>query len=102
MPAKLRPTPNGVIVSVYVHPSAKKDWIEAAGEIEVYTREPAVDNRANVAVIKMLSKALGIPRRNISIIRGSTYRVKELHIAGVRPGQLESLVSKNGIAKVQK
>jgi uncharacterized protein (TIGR00251 family) len=101
MPPNLRATQNGVIVPVYVHPSAKKDEIEVADEITVYTKEPAVDNRANIATIKALSKALNIPRSNVSILRGSTGRVKELYISGVSSVQIERLCGKNQFKKVQ-
>jgi uncharacterized protein (TIGR00251 family) len=88
---------DGIIVSVYVHPSAKQDKIDTTDGIEIHTREPPKGNKANVAVIKMLSRALGTPRREISIVRGATSRVKEIHIRGISPDKLNSLLqSSNG------
>ena len=102
MPTKCKATARGVVVSIYVHPSAKKDLIETTDEIVAYTREPAEGNRANIAIVKLLSKGLGIPRSNISIIRGSTSRVKEIGISGITPDQLERLNSKEGIEKAER
>lgn len=97
MPLNLRSTPNGVLVSVYVRPSARRDGIEVTDEIVVHTREPAEDNRANLAVMKLLSKALGVPRSSVSIVRGTTSRVKELYISGVTADHFTRLNSKSGI-----
>ncbi len=88
---KAKAVPNGVIISAHVHSSAKGERIEVDECIEVYTREPPKDNRANMAVIKMLSRALGVPRTQIRIVRGSTSRDKELLILGIDLGKLASL-----------
>ena len=97
IPVGVKITKDGVIVSVYVRPSAKQDKINTKDGIEIYTREPPIGNKANVAVIKMLSSALGISRREISIVRGATSRVKEIYIRGISPDKLNSLLqSSNG------
>ena len=41
---------------------------------------PAVDGRANKAVIEALAEALGIPRRHISIISGTHSRTKVVDV----------------------
>ena len=40
------------------------------------------DGKANAALIKLLSKALGIPRSQISLVRGTTSRIKQFEIEG--------------------
>jgi len=89
---KVKVTKDGVIVSVYVHPSAKQDRIDTTDSIEIYTREPPKGNKANIAVIMMLSKVLGIPRREISIVRGAASRVKEIYIHSISPDKLKHLM----------
>lgn len=89
---RVKVTADGVIVSIYVHPSAKQDRIDTTDGIEIYTREPPKGNRANVAVIMMLSKALSIPRREISIVRGAASRVKEIYVRGISPDKMERLM----------
>lgn len=42
----------------------------------VYVREPAVENRANHAVIELLSKYYGVPKSKISIKQGFGSRHK--------------------------
>jgi len=100
MPLKLRATVGGTMAPVYVHPRAKDERIVANEEIEVYTREPAEGSRANTAVVRLLSDAIGVPRRNISIVRGSTSRLKEVHIAGLAPDRIEQSLRKGAIEKV--
>jgi uncharacterized protein (TIGR00251 family) len=95
---KVKVTTKGAIVSVYVHPSAKQDRIDTTDGIEIYTREPPKGNRANVAVIMMLSRTLGIPRREISIVRGATSKVKEIYIRGISPDKLERLKQNGNVA----
>jgi uncharacterized protein (TIGR00251 family) len=89
---RLKNTKDGVILSVYVHPSAKQDRIDTTEGIEIYTREPPKENKANYAIVKLLSKALGIPRQDISIIRGATSRAKEIHIHGINTDKLKRLM----------
>jgi hypothetical protein len=40
------------------------------------------DGKANEALIKLLSKTLHIPRSKISLVRGTTARIKQLEIEG--------------------
>jgi uncharacterized protein (TIGR00251 family) len=91
---KCRAVAGGIVFPIYVHPSSKDESIRATDEIEVFTRAPAEGNKANMAVIKMLSKALGIPRKNITIIRGSASRTKEIYIASMTPEIIEQTLRK--------
>jgi uncharacterized protein (TIGR00251 family) len=85
-------TGDGVIITVYVRPSARQDRVDTTDSIEIHTREPPEGNRANIAVIKMLSKRLKVPKNQISIVRGGTSRVKEIHIVGIRPEDFKRLM----------
>jgi hypothetical protein len=91
---KYKAVAGGIIFPIYVHPSSKYESIRATDEIEVFTRAPAEGNKANIAVTKMLSKALDIPRKNITIIRGSASRTKEIYIAGMSPEMIEHTLRK--------
>jgi uncharacterized protein YggU (UPF0235/DUF167 family) len=51
------------------------------GELLVYVREPAVDGKANAAVIKLLADYYNVPKSCISIARGRTSRAKIVHVA---------------------
>jgi uncharacterized protein YggU (UPF0235/DUF167 family) len=41
-----------------------------------------VEGEANAALVKLVAKALGLPRSGVSIVSGETARVKVLEIDG--------------------
>ena len=73
-------------ISVRVTPKAKLEQIKKAqaedGSVyyKVYVTAAADDGAANKAVIKLLSKALGVPKTSLVIIKGTTYRRKTIRI----------------------
>lgn len=46
------------------------------GELLVHVREPAIDGKANRAVVELLSEYYDVPKNRIEIVRGLTGRVK--------------------------
>ena len=71
-------------LSVYVLPkSSKTEVVGKYGDaIKIKLKSPPVDGAANEELIRFLSKALEIPRRNIEIIKGHTNKRKTVSIAG--------------------
>ena len=69
---------------VHVQPNAKRS--EAVGlhgaALKVKIAAPAVDNKANAALIEFLSEVLGVPKFAITIRRGVTSRRKLVDISG--------------------
>jgi len=49
-------------------------------ELEIRVAEPPADGAANDAVVKLLAKALGISRSELSIVSGATSRHKRIAI----------------------
>lgn len=43
---------------------------------------PPADGRANDALLRLLARALGLPRRSLTIIGGLKSRSKVVHVAG--------------------
>lgn len=85
-----------VQVKIKVKPRSKKDGFEAAdedGTITVRLKAPAVDGKANQALIKFLSEALGIRRKDISILVGEKSRHKVLVLEGIEPQDLRRALS---------
>ena len=50
------------------------------GSLLVYVREPAVEGRANKAVIKLLAEYFKVPKSQVKIVRGYTIRQKIVRI----------------------
>jgi len=49
-------------------------------ELEVRVSEAPTDGSANSAVIKLLAKALGVPRSDVDIVSGQTSRHKRIAV----------------------
>lgn len=79
---------DGLRLIVRVTPGAAKNEISGIWQGEDDTRlgvkvtAPPDKGKANAAIIKLLSKALGLPKSSISIIAGETSRLKTLAISG--------------------
>lgn len=56
---------------------------------------PPVDSAANAAVIELLASALRIPKRDITIVRGDTSRVKQLSIDGLADADIRARLHHN-------
>ena len=68
-------------LQVKVKTRSQKDWVEHKDGIYIiHTKEPARDNKANFAVIDLLSDYLDIPKRNISIKQGLKSKTKTICI----------------------
>jgi uncharacterized protein (TIGR00251 family) len=75
------------IVAIRVTPRSAKPgiggWREGADgrrELEIRVAEAPADGAANDAVVKLLAKALGISRGQVTIISGATSRNKRVAI----------------------
>jgi uncharacterized protein (TIGR00251 family) len=69
----------GTLLSLHVSPGAKRTTVEGLyGEsaIKLKVAAPPVDGRANAEVERFLSKLLGVPRSDVTIIRGVSGRDK--------------------------
>ncbi|NDD67336.1 DUF167 domain-containing protein [bacterium] len=67
-----------MIITIKVIPSAKVNRVESQGDrLVVRTTAPAVDDKANVAVERLLKAHFGQP---VTIIRGSHSRTKVVRV----------------------
>lgn len=60
--------------------------------LKISLKEPAVDNKANKALLKFFAKKLNIAQSNISIVNGELTKYKKLQIVGVELSHLEQLL----------
>ena len=73
------------IIRIRVLPNARADEIagEHAGAVKVRLRAPAVEGKANAALLAFLATALQVPRRAVTLERGSKSREKLVRVEGV-------------------
>ena len=71
----------GAEIAVRVTTKASRDRILVEDDaIRVYVTTVPEDGKANKAVVKLLSKALGVPKTRLDLIRGATSRDKVFRI----------------------
>jgi uncharacterized protein (TIGR00251 family) len=86
---------NGTLLfRVRVQPRASKDEIagEMGGALKVRLRAPAVEGRANEALVEFLAQLLKTPRPAVRILSGERSRTKRLEFRGVTRQQILALL----------
>ena len=75
---------DGLLVAIRVTPRGGRDAIAAGTEEHLAARLAAapVDGKANAALIALVAKTFGVPKRDVTLIGGDTARLKRLHVAG--------------------
>jgi len=83
-----------VTLVVRVQPRASKDEIagEMGGALKVRLRAPAVEDRANEALVEFLAVLLKTPRSAVRILGGERSRTKHIEIRGVTRQQILALL----------
>jgi uncharacterized protein len=81
--------PSGLVLAVRLTPGAKRAGIEGVeraadgtARLRVRVAAPAVEGKANAALIALLAEAGGVPRSRVSIAAGAAGRTKRIRIEG--------------------
>jgi len=84
----------GITIQVQVVPRASRERVgPLQGErVKVQITAPPVDGAANEALVALIAKALGVPRRQVRIIAGERGRRKTVRVDGARRAALDALV----------
>jgi uncharacterized protein (TIGR00251 family) len=73
-----------VTVCVHAQPGARRT--EVAGlhgaSVKIRVAAPALEERANAALIDYLAERFGVPRRNVTLVSGAKSREKRLEVRG--------------------
>jgi uncharacterized protein len=72
-------------VRVRLQPRARRTEVvgERDGAVVVRVTAPPVDGRANEALCALVADRAGVPRRDVSVVRGATARDKVVRVEGV-------------------
>jgi uncharacterized protein (TIGR00251 family) len=83
-----------VVFEVRVQPRASKDEVvgEMAGAMKVRLQAPALEDRANEALVEFLAQLLKRPKAAVRILSGERSRTKRIEIKGVTPQQVCALL----------
>ncbi len=79
---------------VRVQPRASKDEIAGVmdGALKIRLQAPAVENRANDALVEFLAHLLKTPKSAVRILGGERSRTKRIEIRGVTKQQVLGLL----------
>jgi len=78
------PCDDGIRIAVRVTPRGGRDALTSGTDAHFAARlsAPPVDGAANAALVPLVAKHFGVPKRAVTIVAGETARLKRLHIAG--------------------
>jgi uncharacterized protein len=78
-------------LEVKVMPKSGRDEIRgfANGILKVRVSAPPIEGKANVRLIELISRKIGVPRSNVTIIKGRTSRIKTINIEGVSQSKVK-------------
>ena len=78
-------TNDGVVIDVRVIPRAGRSGLAGMrdGALLVRLTAPPVEGAANEELIAVLAKALGVPKRAVTIVAGERSRAKRVAVAGI-------------------
>lgn len=72
------------LLSVRVTPKASRNAVLVQeGQVRVYVTCVPEDGKATKDVIKLLAKALGVSKSNVTLLRGAISRDKQFKISGL-------------------
>jgi len=81
-----------VSFAVRAQPRSSREAIEGVreGALRVALTAPPVDGEANAALVALLAKALGVPKRDVVVVAGSAGRSKRVRVAGLTADEVRS------------
>lgn len=84
---------NSITFTIRVVPRASKSEIagEMDGNLRVRISASPVDGAANEGVVRLLAKAFGVAKTNVSILSGQTSKTKRIRIDAATSRQLREL-----------
>ena len=93
---ELQERDGAVIFPVRVQPRARKDEIagEMGGALKVRLSAPALEGRANEALVEFLAELLKTPKSAVRILTGDRSRIKRIEIRGVTGQQVQALLTR--------
>jgi uncharacterized protein (TIGR00251 family) len=86
---------SSVRVSVHVQPRATRSEIVGlhGAALKVRLQAPPVDGAANEALVTLLAERLGVARRSVRVIAGTTSRTKTVEVDGTTEEAVRALAA---------
>lgn len=91
----MRDVPGGASLRVRVTPRSSRDAISGTrdGALVVRLTAPPVEGAANVALARVLAKALGVAPSAVELVRGATGRDKVVRVSGRTASEIGAVLA---------
>lgn len=90
----LRDVQGGCELAVRAQPGARRTaivgWVE--GRLKLAVQAPALEGRANRAVVELVAETLDVAPSAVSVVRGESAREKTLRVAGRSAAEIAVLL----------
>ena len=88
-------TATGVRLAIRVQPRASANAVAGihGDALRIRLTAPPVEGAANAALVDFLAKCLGITRRDVTIVAGSSSRSKIVELTGITEDRVRRLLS---------
>jgi uncharacterized protein (TIGR00251 family) len=93
---KLVATREGAVrFEVQARPRARSSRVAGVreGALVVQLASPPVDGEANAELVETLARVLGVPKRDVALVRGATSRSKVVEVRGLGAHEVEARVA---------
>ncbi len=89
------------LLDIKVAPKSSRSTVvlDQSSNVKLYLNSPPVNGKANEQCIRLLAKALGVPKSHIEIARGASGRNKRIAIAGLDMSEVIARLQENDRAK---
>ena len=86
-------------LAIRLTPRADRDALVPGGApaepLRARVTAPPVDGQANAALVRLVAKALGVPKSRVAIVRGQSARDKVVRVEGLGPDDAHARLTKN-------
>ncbi|MFV0624048.1 DUF167 domain-containing protein [Sphingomonas sp. ac-8] len=78
------PDAAGIRIAVRVTPRASREAFAGsdAGHFAARLTAPPVEGAANAALVQLVARSFGVPKRAVTLVAGDTSRIKRLRVEG--------------------
>ena len=81
---RIDPTTKVITLAVHVQPNARRSEVIGphGGALKIRIAAPAVDGKANTALLAFIADAFAVPRKQVTLVRGESSRHKIVEVRG--------------------
>ncbi len=94
---KLVTTRDGAVrMEVQARPRARPSRVAGVreGALVVQLAAPPVDGEANAELVETIARVLGVPKRDVSMVRGASSRSKVVEVRGLATHEVEARIAR--------